>query len=835
VLGGGFVALLVATGCASGTTDPPADVTDKAATLRAHGSAGGDPTDYWFEYGPTESYGSATPHRSGGSGTGEVSVSERITGLAPDTLYHYRACASNQGGAGCTNDVTFRTGSLGLLPGFQETTAFSGLTEPTTLRFSPDGRVFVAEKSGLIKVFDGLDDPTPDVFADLRTEVHNFWDRGLLGMTLDPSFPAKPFVYVLYTLDAAIGGTPPRWGTVGGTFDGCPNPPGATSNGCVVSGRLARLTAEGNHMAGGEQVLIEDWCQQFPSHSIGDLEFGNGGALFVSGGDGANFDIVEYGQLGTPRNPCADPPSPAGTALSPPSAEGGALRSQDLRTPGDPTTLDGAVLRVNRTTGEAYPNNPMAGSPDLDARRIIAYGLRNPFRMVARPGTNDLWVGDVGWVDWEEINRIPSPTDAVVENFGWPCFEGTLRQGGYDGADLSLCEGLYSGGGATAPRYRYNHFAKVFAEESCPVGSSSISGMAFPPIGSTLPAEFDGALFFADYARGCIWVMERNGGVLPSNARIRTFRAGAAAPVDLQFGPGNDLFYVDFANGRVRRIHYTEGNQPPRAVAGTNRTDGGTPLTVNFNASGSSDPDPGDTLSYAWDLDGDGAYDDAATPDASFEYTAAGSYLVGLRVTDDHGAAATDTVAITAGNTPPTAAIETPTPGFTWGVGDTIAFTGSATDAQDGDLDATRLSWSAVLQHCPSNCHPHTLQSFPNTDHGSFPAIDHEYPSYIELRLTARDSGGLTDVRTIRLDPKTVKLSFGSSPSGLLLTVNSGDSATPFTRTVIQGSANSISAPTPQTLAGATYDFGSWSDGGARTHTITAPTDRSLTATYSRR
>ncbi|HEX6475056.1 MAG TPA: PQQ-dependent sugar dehydrogenase, partial [Candidatus Limnocylindria bacterium] len=73
---------------------------------------------------------------------------------------------------------------------------------PTSVEFASDGRVFVAEKSGIIKVFDGLGDPTPDVFADLRTNVYNFWDRGLLGMVLHPDFPNTPRVYVLYTYDA---------------------------------------------------------------------------------------------------------------------------------------------------------------------------------------------------------------------------------------------------------------------------------------------------------------------------------------------------------------------------------------------------------------------------------------------------------------------------------------------------------------------------------------------------------------------------------------------------------------------------------------------------------
>ncbi len=102
------------------------------------------------------------------------------------------------------------TGATTTLPsGFQETVAISGLENPTTLRFASDGRVFVAEKSGVIKVFDGLDDTEPGTFADLRTEVDNYWDRGLLGLALDPGFPATPYVYVLYTYDAPPGGTAP--------------------------------------------------------------------------------------------------------------------------------------------------------------------------------------------------------------------------------------------------------------------------------------------------------------------------------------------------------------------------------------------------------------------------------------------------------------------------------------------------------------------------------------------------------------------------------------------------------------------------------------------------
>ena len=206
--------------------------------------------------------------------------------------------------------------------GFQESVIFSGLTNPTAVRFASDGRVFVAEKSGRIKVYDGLSDTSPTLFADLNVNVYNFWDRGLLGLALHPNFPATPYVYVLYTYDAAIGGTAPRWGTPGVLSDPCPNPPGANGDGCVVSGRISRLQASGNSMTGQEQVLVEDFCQQYPSLSVGSLAFGTDGALYATAGTGSGFTFNDWGQDGNPLNPCGDPPGGIGAQLSPPTAEG---------------------------------------------------------------------------------------------------------------------------------------------------------------------------------------------------------------------------------------------------------------------------------------------------------------------------------------------------------------------------------------------------------------------------------------------------------------------------------------------------------------------------------
>jgi hypothetical protein len=133
-----------------------------------------------------------------------------------------------------------------------------------------------------------------------------------------------------------------------------------------------------------------------------------------------------------------------------------------------------------------------------------------------------------------------------VTNFGWPCYEGAERQGGYDGANLNVCENLYAAGAAAVanPYYAYNHNAKVVTGESCPSGGSSTAGLAFyPASGGSYPAEYQGALFFADYTRDCIWAMRRGAATAcptrppspprragPPRSRSASAAAGRATP-----------------------------------------------------------------------------------------------------------------------------------------------------------------------------------------------------------------------------------------------------------------------------------------------------------------
>ena len=210
---------------------------------------------------------------------------------------------------------------------------------------------------------------------------------------------------------------------------------------------------------------------------------------------------------------------------------------------------------------------------------------------------------------------------------------------------------------------------------------------------------------------------------------------------------------------------------------------------------------------------------------------------VRLTVTNTSGATGTTTQVINvaaAANQPPVPTIVTPATGTTWAVGDSIAFSGSATDPEDGNLAASRLSWRVVMHHCPSNCHTHDIEERPGVASGTFVAPDHSYPSHLELVLTATDSGGRSASTSLQLDPRTVTLTFQSAPTGLQLVVGGAAGIAPFTRTVIQGSSNSVSATSPQVVGATTYTFASWSDGGAATHNITAGTsDATLTATFT--
>lgn len=151
--------------------------------------------------------------------------------------------------------------SGGLPAGLDEIEAVPGLTLPTALAFAPDGRLFVCEQRGTVRVVrDGGLLSTP--FATLA--VSSDGERGLLGIALDPQFTQNSYVYVYYTTAAQSLSAPP-----------------------TPKNRVSRLTASGDAMvAGSEQILLDGIPSDSGSHNAGCVRFGADGKLYVSTGDG---------------------------------------------------------------------------------------------------------------------------------------------------------------------------------------------------------------------------------------------------------------------------------------------------------------------------------------------------------------------------------------------------------------------------------------------------------------------------------------------------------------------------------------------------------------------
>jgi glucose/arabinose dehydrogenase len=476
--------------------------------------------------------------------------------------------------------------------GFEDVLAIGGLSEPVGAAFAPDGTAFLALKTGVIKSFDpsgsGFEAAaTSTDFADLTAEVNNYGDRGLTGITVDPQFPARPYVYVNYTYDKdpVTGGT---WGT-GQAYDNCGaddaneatlDPP---KRGCPVQIRVSRLTATRGALGwvmqpGSELVLVQNGCAQFSSHASGDVAFGPDGKLYASAGDGASFKGQDYGQANVPASGPAYPQGPA--CPNDPADEGGSLRAQDQRTGGDALSVDGTIFRLS-------PDTPLNVQQSTADQWLVALGQRNPWRFTFRQGKEQLWSVDVGSSNFEEINQlVDAPTTGLV-NRGWPCYEGVTGRSQVNAAWQALgkpiCTSLYAAGpGAVqAPVFAYpttnsNRTATVplTPGENCPAVSSSMSGIAFSALGSDWPAAYQDALYFSDFLRGCIWRMGKDGNGQPDPADLHPFVQAAGSPVDVLPGPGGDLYYVDY--GSFTDTGYVAGS------GGLHRIDhvGGTTLTV---------------------------------------------------------------------------------------------------------------------------------------------------------------------------------------------------------------------------------------------------------------
>jgi glucose/arabinose dehydrogenase len=679
--------------------------------------------------------------------------------------------------------------------GFTQDLVVAGLAVPTSLAFLPDGRVLIAEQRGTVRIVKNATLVSTPVI-DLRDRVNVYGDRGLLGLAIDPSFATTGYMYLLYTYE----------------HDGA-RPDGPKS------ARLARYTMVGDTAApGSERILlganVGDSCEQFPlgadclpsdyiGHTIADVKVAPDGSLFVSTGDAATSE----------------------TASEP------ALRAQNL------DSLAGKMLRIDRATGAGLSNNPFWTGDARNARsKVWAYGFRNPFRFTFRPGTSAPVIGDVGWGTWEEVNL-----GAAGANFGWPCYEGPDIQWSY--WSMPPCQALYARGAAavTLPLFAYPRSE----------GSTVAGGVFYT--GSGYPAQYQGAYFFADFSRQWIRYLRLDStGALVGG--VQPFATGVDYVVDMETGPDGDLYYLansgwsSSASGELRHIRFSAGAGVSPTVTAVSPAGGATdvapssPVTATFSEA----MDPASLTAATVTLTRNGATSPVA---AAVQYDAVNrvatlvptvpldgraSYTTRIRggaggARDAGGTPlSTDktwTFAIAeVANTPPAATISSPSAALTFKVGDTITYSGGATDAEDGTLSPAQLSWRVLLRHCPgfgTDCHIHPFTAQEGVSGGSFTVPDHGDGLSFDIVLTATDRAGQTGTASVTVKPQTIQVTLATEPSGLpVIWGGEAPAAAPLVRTAVVGSRYTITAPSPQN--GRT--FTAWSDGGARQHDVIAPT-----------
>lgn len=470
------------------------------------------------------------------------------------------------------------------------------------------------------------------------------------------------------------------------------------------------------------------------------------------------------------------------------------------------TSYNGKILRIAKD-GTVPTDNPFydGNGPNKDA--VWALGLRNPFRFNVDPVSGRMYIADVGQGTTEEIDL-----GVRGANYGWP-----------------TCEGTCNTPGMTNPLYEYQHNGQ---------GASVIGGFVYR--GTQFPATYQGNFFFADYAQGWIkrLTFDANGnytGVqnfLPDDGSAVSY----GSIVALLQGPDGSLYYVDsgpFAQnnaGSIKRVRNTQANQPPTAQAVADTTTGPPSLTVNFSSTGSSDPE-GQPLSYSWDF-GDGTTSTAANP--THIYTTKGRYTARLTVSDGTNATASSPIVITVG-TPPTATILTPANGLHFRAGDTINFSGTGSDAEDGTLSGASLSWKQVFHH-DNHIHPSGTVTTGNSGSFQIPTSGHSFGSdtSYEIILTVTDSDGIQTSSSVTILPQIVTTSFTSNPNGMTVAVDGINFTTPFTYESLAGFQNTVSVASPQFNASGRWDFSSWSDGGAQTHQITIPdSNQSLSVNFT--
>ena len=541
--------------------------------------------------------------------------------------------------------------------------------------------------------------------------------------------------------------------------------------------RVSRFTANGNFTLPGSEVVVLD-LDPGSIHNGGDMAFGLDGKLYIAVGEGDN--------------------------TSNPQSFGSLL---------------GKVLRLNRD-GTVPSDNPFFNVATVIGRNkaIWALGFRNPYSMDIQPGTGKIFVTDAGAELAEEIDEVQAG-----KNYGWPLIEGMRTN---EPAPANYQD----------PLYAYLHGFTPFT------GCAVVGAAFYNPTVNQFPNQYVGQFFYADYCNGYINYID------PVTLSAHTFANGISRPMAILVAPDGTLYYLARAgldgtpeantstnDGTLWKVTYTGSGipvisvQPKNALAVENDN-------INFiTAASGTQP-----LSYQWMVNGlpiigatlaSYTFNNAQLTDTGKKFSCKVSNSLGSATTQDA------TLSVISNTRPvPQLTVALPANAVLYQAGQTISFTGGATDNEDGVLPPSALTWKIDFHH-KQHVHP-GMQPTSGIASGSFyipkvgePAADVWY----RIILTATDTKGLTNIVYKDVFPQKVKIILNTIPPTLTLNLDGQPIHTPDTVISVVGFTRTIEAPVQETHDGILYLFSKWTPVGIdRSFTFNAPIEAtSFTATYS--
>jgi len=385
---------------------------------------------------------------------------------------------------------------------FSDQSVKSGFSQPVGFAFLPDGRALVIEQvTAQIRLVVNGSFGTTDPLVTVPSVNTSGNERGLLGIDVDAGWPARPYIYIYYSHSGTSTNYLSMYEATGDLSD--PN-----------SGNLQIIPGSLYH-------LLTDIPDNAYNHNGGTVRVGIDDMLYVSIGDDANQCTAQ---------------------------ELSDLRGMVLRL--DVSSMPGGGSGPPAKSAITPADNPFT-SLDPNTRLVYCYGLRNPFRFNIDAVTGDLFIADVGLVDYEEVNQSTGG-----ENFGWPFREGPM---------LRTPGGCSEPGGPGGTTYD----SPIAYYDRSGFTASIVSGGLYRPVSwpadDSFPPEYEGDCFYVEYYQGWMRRLTWDGAQWVQAAPVagqpsaNNWATGLTYGSDFQVGPDGALWYIlqfGGSGGELRRIAY---------------------------------------------------------------------------------------------------------------------------------------------------------------------------------------------------------------------------------------------------------------------------------------